>query len=57
MEHCNKTVQDIRTEKAASVLKTTTRLKLALVICNSTSVGYCTAMREVQYDEMLFRAL
>jgi hypothetical protein len=44
-------VSDILIERAASVLKTTTGLKLVLIISKSASIGYCTVKKEVKYDE------
>jgi len=50
-------VCDILTERAASVLKTTTGLKLVMIISRRASVGYCTVKKEVKYDEIAIRGL
>jgi len=57
MKHCNKIVCDILTERAASIFRITTGLKLVLIISKRASVGYRTIKKEVTYDEMAFRVL
>jgi hypothetical protein len=57
----NKPVTKLRAillpKRQLSVLKTTTGLKLVLIISKRASVGYCTVKKEVKYDKMAIRVL